>query len=135
MVRAQSTGGELRLVLLATLMVFSLLGCGGVSPRGGGGPEGPTSDRQQVNAEKAHIESLRHDAKAPQHDGQHMSCDQVCDVAEKVCSSRSTICQIADQHAGELSYANDCRWAEEMCGDSQAQCQQCGGSTGSQPCQ
>lgn len=53
------------------------------------------------------------------------ACEEGCLLAQEICTSSATICEVAAGHRSEASFAESCSWAEGMCSEALESCTSC----------
>ena len=118
---------------------------GTVTPTGGadapdegadpiGRDEGDNVGDLRARLERLHVD---HDRLSSQEGGGFGQCEDLCDLASKICSVKEKICDIAADHPGDDAYQGLCREAQHECREAGDSCVRCaegsGGTIGPEP--
>jgi hypothetical protein len=127
------------------LLLLGLLSCRTAATSGTTSPAGGThGERAEVRPEgreesstvgdlKARLQRLsaQHHALASGGSSEFGVCEELCDLAAKICSVKESLCELADRHTGEQSYQQLCREAQHECRDANDGCVACAEKNGS----
>lgn len=104
----------------------------------GADPEG-RDEGDNVGDLRARLQRLHvdHERLSSQEGGGFGQCEDLCDLATKICSVKESLCDIAADHPGDDAYQGLCREAQHECREAGESCVRCaeksGGTIGPQP--
>lgn len=101
------------------------------TPNLGGEPEG-AGEGDNVGDLEARLDRLRGDHERLSSDagGGFGQCEDLCDLAAKICSVKESLCEIADDRPAEESYQALCREAQHECREANDSCIRCAQQNG-----
>jgi hypothetical protein len=107
-------------------------GGGSDAPDEGAEPEG-RDEGDNVGDLRARLQRLHvdHQRLSSQDDGGGFGqCEELCDLATKICSVKESLCEIAAEHPGDDAYQGLCREAQHECREAGESCVRCAESDG-----
>jgi hypothetical protein len=110
---------------------------GSDAPDEGADPIG-RDEGDNVGDLRARLDRLRLDhEQLSSQEGGFGQCEDLCDLASKICSVKESLCEIAEDHPGDDAYQGLCREAQHECREAGESCVRCaensGGTVGPPP--
>jgi hypothetical protein len=104
---------------------------GGDAPDEGADPEG-RDEGDNVGDLRARLQRLHvdHERLSSQQGGGFGQCEDLCDLATKICSVKESLCEIAEDHPGDDAYQGLCREAQHECREANESCVRCAEKNG-----
>ena len=104
---------------------------GSDAPDEGADPIG-RDEGDNVGDLRARLERLRadHERLSTQEGGGFGQCEDLCDLATKICSVKESLCEIAADHPGDDAYQGLCREAQHECREANESCVRCAEKNG-----